>query len=504
MENILREVRARVESEREQMEKPAETELEKFNIKTALNQNEDGDARLFVALNRGRLIYDHAAGCWYEWAGHHWRLDEKEKALAGVAEVAEAYLTEFKSQAWARAGAEKAGNTKWADAAKAMENALAKRVRELQTVARKQNVLHLARAGENGLGITGTEWDASPWALGCKNGVINLRTGDIWPGRPEEFIKMVAPVEYHGLDTPAPSWERFIDGIFDADESLVAFVRRLLGYALTGQTTEHIAPIFYGEGRNGKSTLVEAARYVMGDYAGTIESEMLLMQRFSRQSGGPSPDIMSLRGKRFCYCSETESGRQFNISRLKWLSGGDTLVGREPYGKRLVTFSPTHKIFLSTNNRPRANADDYAFWKRALLIPFNLSFVDEPREAHERQADAELLPKLKAEAPGILAWMVRGCLEWQKWGLNPPETVKAATQAYRDAEDTIKNFLNECCTEGATNIVRAGALFDAYRKWCEQNSEQPVTATKFGKYMGKKYDSSKDNSGKFYMGLGFS
>ena len=172
MEQIFAEVRKRVESEREQVGKTAESERGKFNIKTALNQNEDGDARIFVALNRGRLVYDHAAGCWYEWAGHHWRLDEKEMALAGVAEVAEAYLVDFKCYAWARAGAEKVGNTKGADAAKAMENALAKRVRELQTVARKQNVLHLARAGENGLGITGTEWDASPWALGCKNGVI--------------------------------------------------------------------------------------------------------------------------------------------------------------------------------------------------------------------------------------------------------------------------------------------------------------------------------------------
>lgn len=472
------------------------------DVLKALGRNEDGDAELFVSLHRGRLVYDHAAGQWYTWTGHHWEMDGTEQALAGVNGVADLYLAEMKRQAWIRGKAEMAGQRKQADAAEALEKILARRIRDLQTIRRKQAVLHLARAGAGSLGITGSEWDADPWLFGCLNGVVDLRTGKIRPGVPGDFIRLVTTVAYSGLTAPAPVWEQFLYDVFDGDIELIDFMQRLFGFCMTATAKEHKAPILWGKGRNGKTSLVEAVRFVFGDYSGIVESEMLLQQRFGRHSGAPSPDIMALRGRRFVLCSETESGRHFNVARLKWLCGGDTLTGRSPWGKELVTFRPSHTLFLSTNHRPHANADDFAFWKRALLIPFRLSFVDAPTEPHERKADPGILDKLKAEASGILAWLVRGCLGWQRKGLNPPESVKAATAEYQEEEDLVKHFLDDRCTLGSDLSVRAGRLYQEYKSWCEEVGHKPMSGTNFGTRIKRRFDHATDRNGVFYIGLG--
>ena len=475
IEEIAQAVNERVEAERRQFGPGTEPDagqdnggngqdheselVPSANVLKALAANEDGDATLYVDLHRGRLVYDMAAGRWFTWTGQAWQKTMLNEAARAVDAVIDLYAQEAERQAWARVGAEKAGRTAEAKKHREKEDVLLKRIRTLQTVARKENVLTLAHTGAASLAITGLEWDRDPWLFGCPNGVIDLRTGELRPGVPKDFIRLVTTVVYSGLITPAPVWEKFLWEIFNGDIELIDFMQRLFGYCMTATATEHKAPILWGQGRNGKTTLVEAVAYVFGDYAGTAESEMLLKQRFGRHSGAPSPDIMALRGRRFVVCSETESGRHFNVSRLKWLCGGDTLTGRDPWGKELVTFKPSHTLFLSTNHKPHANADDYAFWKRALLIPFTLSFVDQPHESHERKADPGLLDKLKAEASGVLAWCVRGCLEWQRKGLLPPESVKAATAAYQEEEDIIKHFLDERCTVQADLTVKAGLLY---------------------------------------------
>lgn len=515
-QDIQEAVNAQVEAERRQFagpdpdagphggngQDPDAGQMPSAAILEALAANEDGDARLYVDLHRGRLVYDMAAGRWFTYTGHTWQKDTLNEAARAVDAAIDLYGQEAKRQAWLRVGAEKAGRTAEAKKHREKEDALLKRIRTLQTVARKENVLTLAHTGAASLAITGlVEWDRDPWLFGCPNGAIDLRTGELRPGVPEDYIRLVTTVFYSGLITPAPVWEKFLWDIFNGDVELIDFMQRLFGYCMTATATEHKAPILFGQGRNGKSTLVEAVRFIFGDYAGTIESEMLLQQKYGRHSGGPSPDIMALRGKRFVVCSETESGRHFNVSRLKWLCGGDTLIGREVYGKELVTFAPTHTLILSTNNKPHASADDYAFWKRALLIPFTLSFVDEPHEPHERKADPGLLDKLKAEASGVLAWCVRGCLEWQRKGLLPPESVKAATAEYQEEEDLIKHFLDDRCLLGADLSVRAGRLYKDYKSWCEEMGHKPMSGTNFGTRIKRRFDHVKDRSGAFYFGL---
>jgi putative DNA primase/helicase len=502
-------VHERIEAERRtpEPEPYQETEAEAIpsaDILKALQRNEDGDAGLYVELNRGRLAYDHAAAQWFTWAGHHWTPDTTEEALAGVADIADAYIGEMRRQAWARAGAEKAGQTKAADAAKALEGLLGRRVRDLQTIRRKQAVLHLARAGAESLGITGEEWDANPMSLPVLNGVINLYTGELRNGDPSDYFKTYAPTPWEGMDAPRPTWDAFLKSTFNDASDLISFIARLFGYGITGKTIEAIFAILWGLGRNGKTVLLQALADVLGpDLAGPIESEMLLESRFTRQSGGPSSDLLHLRGRRLAWLSETNESRKINAGKVKLFTGGDLLTGRAPYAPRQITFRPTHKIFLLTNHRPQADAHDMALWRRVLLIPFETIFVTnpDPTKPNERLADLDLAEKLRAERPGILAWLVQGCLEWQRQGLNPPASVLAATQNYRDAENTIKTFLADCCIEGPTHTVRAGALYQAYRTWTESNGERPITNNKFGRTVGELYDSVKDAGGKLYIGV---
>jgi putative DNA primase/helicase len=505
-EPIQEAVFARIEQERGQwgptegdpgMASP--TLLSKAILK-ALNSNEDGDASLFVELHRGRFLFDHAAGQWYEWAGHFWKEDELNQAMAGLESVIDLYTQEAKRQSWERLKCEKAGQTDKARKYAATGEALVKRIRALQSKARKTDVLFLAAVGASSLGITGQEWDRDPWLLCCLNGVIDLRTGEHRQGRPEDFLKTVAPTEWKGTNEPAPTWERFLVEIFSGDEELVDYVQRLSGYSVTGRTVEHFLPIMVGKGRNGKGTIFETLAYVLGDYTGQIEAELILKQKFVKPSGGPTSDIMTLRGKRLVWASETDQGRKLNAGKLKWLTGGDTLTGREMYGRRQVNFRPTHKLFLLTNHKPHANSDDYALWKRLHLIPFALSFVTDPKEQSERKADPTLPDKLRAEGSGILAWLVRGCLEWQKEGLKPPETVKVATEAYREEEDLIKLFIDERCKTGKGLEIKSGDLHRAYKTWCGENEIHPMTVTAFGIQIKQRFDSYKTNV-VFYVGI---
>lgn len=520
-EQIAKAVKARVEFERRQYgpapdpddgpdggngKDPDADPVPSVEVLQALGANEDGDAGLYIDLHRGRLCYDHAERQWYEWTGNHWEPDRTEKALAGVNEVADLYLMEMKRQAWARGKAEMAGQKKAADAAEALEKNLARRVRDLQTVRRKQAVLHLARAGAGSLGITGDEWDRDPWSLAVENGVIDLQAGTFRPGTPGDYLKTYAPTPWEGCDAPCFTWEACLESTFGGDGELVAFTSRLAGYAITGKTTEAVFPLLWGSGRNGKTVFLQALADVLGpDLAGPVESELLLESRWTRQSGGPSSDLLYLRGRRLAWVSETNENRRLNAGKVKLFTGGDFITGRAPYAARQTTFKATHKFFMLTNHRPKADATDDALWRRVLLIPFERIFVPDPDPAkpQERLADLDLAEKLKAERPGILAWLVKGCIAWQREGLNPPRTVLAATREYKDAEDTIKTFLEECCAEGPTRTVRAGALFEAFKKWAEENGERPGTAAKFGRYIGARYDSNKDGSGKFYIGLGF-
>jgi putative DNA primase/helicase len=213
---------------------------------------------------------------------------------------------------------------------------------------------------------------------------------------------------------------------------------------------------------------------------------MLLDQYQPRSAAAPSPDIINLKGKRLVWASETDEGRRLSLSRIKWLTGGDTLVGRPPNGKVMIEFRPSHTLFLLTNPLPHAPGDDYALWERVKLIHFPFSFVDDPKLENERQQDKELPDRLKTEATGILAWLVRGCIAWQKEGLGTAAAIQLATKGYQGEEDLVGQFLEECTIEDQSSQVQASELYGAYRRWSQAAGLTPKSSTWFGKQMRKR------------------
>lgn len=504
-EAIRHATQARVDIEREKYAPAPEAEPGKIDdagpiitseeIIDSAYRDEDGNADIFIKCHANNYRFDRSSGDWFEWRVHHWGLDVLGNAMRlGIEEVIPLYTSEASRQAWNRAKAEQQNNEDLAKKHEKSERACLRQARKLHNISRKRNVLELAGTGNNSLGIRGDEWDRDPMVLGVKNGVVDLSTSTLRPGRPEDLIKTVSPVEYQGPNMPCPVFSKTLHEIFSDCVPIIEYFQRLCGYCLTGLTDEHVFVILWGSGRNGKSLLLSIITYILGDHAGEVEAEFIMKQKFGRHSGGPTSDIMAMQGKRLIVASESPDGAQLNAGRVKWTTGGDRLTGRAVYGKRQVSFSPTHKLWLLTNHRPHIDPGDYALIKRLHLIPFQRAFVENPDPAKgESKADPRLFEKMKVESSGILAWMVRGCLEWQRQGLNPPNEVRAAVESYVQEEDVIKLFLDEVCQVGPGLTVKAGDLYKAYDSWCQDNHIRPLNGTRFGKEIKGRFDSVKTN-----------
>lgn len=445
--------------------KRIQTQIGNQDIDAALDAGQDGDADLFIKRFKWHYVYDHAVGAWQYWNDHHWRDEKINQVTASIREVISSYEKERQRLVRLR-------ETAMDQAAKVLDakiGMIRKRIYQLHTTAYKQSVLKLAAAGVDSLGIPGDNWDSKPMLLGVRNGCVNLETGGFKPGEPKDFIKVVCQTPWEDINAVPTTWIKFIHEIFDGDQEIIDFIQRLLGYGITGKTTENIYPILWGEhGQNGKGTLIEMLREILGgQMAVKLSSEFLMARGFQKSSTSPDAELFSLRGARIAWCSETSKGERINVHRIKEISGSDTISARPPYGKEQIYFRPSHLIFILTNRRPQMPADDDALWFRTILIPFMFSFVPrpDPNKPWERLRDEELLAKLKKEAPAILAWLVRGCLEWQKHGLKTPEKLLAAAKEYRDSEDIFQDFLDENIYPEAGGFFERKSLFDRYKQW---------------------------------------
>jgi putative DNA primase/helicase len=456
-------------------------------IHEAWEQQEAGDSHLFAKLFFGKVCYDHTESQWYIWAGHHWEPDHTGIVCWLVARgLAPQYLH-------GAADALKGGKDE-------LNKELIKRARALQNKKRIDNVLYLAARHED-IRLSGLEWDKNPWLLGCQNGVIDLHTGQLRAGQPADYIRSYSQVTWAGVDAPAPRWEKFIGEIYNEDTALTQFMARLLGYGITGLVTEHIFPILWGEdGRNGKSTMLETLGDVLGDSLSTSSQADALMD-LQKQGNGPQPFIYALRGKRLVWASETNEGRRINAGLVKQLTGGDRLNVRTLHSKP-IEFKPSYLLLMLTNPKPHISAEDRAIWERVLLVPHTMRFIDNPTAPNERQRDADLKTKLAAELPGILAWLVRGCLEWQRDGLGIPESIKAATDKYRLEEDTTALFYNERCIIKEGLEVKASDLYKEYTDWAKESGiNHPMSLTAFGKVCRKRF-TAVEKRGIYYQGIG--
>jgi putative DNA primase/helicase len=328
-------------------------------------------------------------------------------------------------------------------------------------------------------------FDTDPWSLVCSNGVIDLNTGNFRNARPEDlFLKNTGVV--YSPDAVCPIWLRFLNEVFEGNCALIEYLQRAIGYSLTGSVREDKFFLLEGSGSNGKTTLLEILRWLLGSYITEIPFEQLEVS-FRKTGLEATPDIAKLAGIRLVKSAETKERSRFNVGRLKSFTGGDTLTARFLH-QNPFDFEPTHKLWLSVNHLPRVDDDSYAMWRRVDRIPFRVKFVKAEKAVQgERVADEDLRLKMKEELSGILNWAIQGCIEWQrKKGLYAPKEVNEATEEYRKESDFMGRFFEDevDIEEGCFETINC--MHKTYQRWCAKNEERPLNKSNFGRKLSER------------------
>lgn len=448
---------------------------------TAENRNdEQPPKRPFTDYGNGeRLIDQHGpdvryvveAAKWATWQGDRWALDDTGEIDRMAKQTVRSI---YREAADAPAGTPTVEVGKHA-------------VRS-EGVARIAAMIGLAQT-EAGVAIHLQDFDANPFLLNCADGVIDLHSGQKRQHDRAELHMKSVPVPYDA-DATAPTWEKFLAQVLP-DEETRHFVQRAVGYSLTASTREQKFFLLYGGGSNGKSTFLEAIAALFADYAQSATMDTFTEKK--NESAIPN-DIARMVGARLITTVETKEGMHFNEALIKQLTGGDRITARFLH-KEFFDFAPTHKLWVSVNHRPIIKGTDHAIWRRPVLIPFTVTIAEENQ-------DKNLPEKLHGELSGILAWAVRGCLEWQAPGLVIPKTVSDATNEYRAEMDTLAPFLDDKCLVHKTAMVATAALYEAYQNWCKANGEWYESSQAFGRRLSERgFVSGKRGGKRCWFGL---
>ena len=440
---------------------------------TRFPRTDAGNAELFAHLYGDHLKYNHRTKTWLIFDEHWWRpdTDGEVRRLAKRATRERCQLTgenqdseDWKAEVRFAAGSEN-------------------RYRQEAMLSLAQNEKPIADSGEG--------WDSNPWLLGVADGVIDLRTGELRDGVPEDRIRKHIDIPYDS-DAECPRWQQFLSEIFGSEPELIDYIWKAVGYSLTGVIREECIFLCIGSGRNGKTTFLNVIRHIGGDYGYNTGFSTLEHHPNSTSSH----DVANLEGRRLVTASETSESTRLNEARIKALTGGDPITARHLY-RNESTFWPVCKIWLGTNHKPIIGDDSLGFWQRIHLIPFRQQFIGE-------NDDRQLGTILKAESSGILAWAIKGCIKWQRDGLRPPEAVIEATKDYKEESDPLADFLADCCEPGDEYTGRSGDLYKAYDNWADNQGmpwSERLTHKVFGSRLGQKFDRKRSNKGMVYYGI---
>lgn len=475
-----------------------------------------GDAKLFNYLHQDIITFVRYWERHLVWKGHHWGEDDYYNAYALLENVCQLYLQLADKQ---RTKLNEVTDKEVLGAIRAKIAEIERKVRNIRTPKGQENILTMTQRMYDPMLVLPEDFDTKPYLLACPNGVIDLRTGDLTNGNPQDYLLQCCATSYNDSlikdENPCPETQAFLLRSMSGDAELVKFLWRLLGYGLIRERKDHIFTIFWGEhGRNGKDTLIKLITKTLGfDLSADIPVEMFLQSSITKNSSQASPDILDLRGRCFAWINEAEENQRFAMAKLKKLTGGSYISARGTYDKKSTTWMQTHIPILSTNELPRAKADDSAFWQRALIIKWQLSFVDEPKEPYERKADKYLDDKLLEEAEGVLVMLVRGAMEYLKDGLALPDQVKEWTTNQRKKWDDTGQFLEECCIleehcdDPSDYKLRIGAaeLHEYYMIWYARNKDGrdrgKISAKFFAQLLDKKNIASIRSNGTKRLGI---
>jgi putative DNA primase/helicase len=308
------------------------------------------------------------------------------------------------------------------------------------------------------------QWDADDWILNTPSGIIDLKTGAISPNQPHQHCTKITAI---GPEGDCPTWRRFLQEITGNDNDLAEYLRRVVGYACTGSTREHALFFFYGTGGNGKGTFLNPITKILNDYAVIASADVFTDSKHERHP----TELAALVGARLVVAQETEEGRKWAEARIKTLTGGDPVTAR--YMRQdFFTFLPKFTLIIAGNHKPSIQTVDEAMRRRLHLIPFNTTIPKDKR-------DPDLSERLDAELSGIMRWMLDGVNDYNHQGLNPPQSVLDATESYFEDENTIQQWIADCCETDATHWEKSTPLFNSWKAYAVAANLSPGTVKDF-------------------------
>lgn len=415
---------------------------------SALGETDTDNAQRLAARFANQIIYTKGRG-WLAYRQGRWLPEagpeciELAKATARLIADETQYLT--------------------TDQAKA-----AKRARFAQISLSKGGLDRMLDLAKGLLSVDDRQLDANPWLFNTVNGTIDLRTGDMEKHDPRDLLTQISHVVADRKAT-CPTFKAFIKRITNNDKKLMRYIRKCVGYSLTGETKEQVFFFCHGQsGSNGKSTLINLIRDMLGDYGRHTPTETLMTKQYDNVI---SNDQARLVGVRMVTAIEANFNRQLDEAKIKAMTGGEKITARF-MRQEFFEFTPAFKLWLVANDRPRVRGTDTALWRRIRVIPFN---VEIPMEEQNKDLPA----KLRDEWPGILAWAVRGCIHWRKEGLDPPAAARHAVGEWANAADHLKRFVEEALVSDPGNRIAATSMYDHYGQWCSRNGEASLSMNKF-------------------------
>ncbi len=521
-QNIAEQVAAREkEIFGEQVVPPAAaTDLE--FIRACFTANERGDGLLFASLVKNELLYvttPDKKGEWYLWDDHVWSYDEHDTCFDLADRVAQAYeyyaedifskiakvieeleeeredeLAEIKEKyddEEAKKRIEKLVKKPlkvppWmVETKKAYE----KRAYSLRAKNKISTALYLAPRLDRAIATVTEELDQKPWLLPCNNGVLDLKRGVLIDGHHDDYLTKKIDVNYNPSADYTFLTDFFNEIGIDPDrpgtEELPAFLKRLFGYSITGNTNEEFIFIFIGPGRNGKGVIFSTIADIMGPYYHEANRALFLEQKYEPPPSATSEHMFALLGKRIVVGAETNKGQKIDAGRIKHITGDEKFNYRQNYGSE-KNGKFTHSLFLQTNNLPYGLTKEFSLTQRLVIIELPFRFVDDIEEEEEKypalkgrfkEKDKDLKTNFRRpeNREGVLKWLVEGCLEWQEHGLQIPDCVIKSRDQFAKNEDYLGQFLKEMMEhhpENETMEMKFTQFYELFENWWKENIDK--------------------------------
>ncbi|KJS02217.1 MAG: hypothetical protein VR65_06105 [Desulfobulbaceae bacterium BRH_c16a] len=455
-------------------------------VKECLEGNERGDGCMAASLFRDRFLLNvtyQKYPDWYAWRGNVWERDDFKESHKAVEECALEYARQSMAltQEIKEKRIEKDGDDGWKVTLR--DNYLS-RVKRLRSENGIKKALAMAAIVDSAaMACRESDFNQQPWLLPVTNGVIDLRTGALTSGVPSDRMTKALPIEYDPHAEYGP-WIDFVKEVSGSEE-MERFQRRSFGCGATGFSHEQYIWVYIGPGRNGKGLLFNLIADVLGPYYHEISRAMILEQKNEPSANAASEHKYSLLNKRIIVAAETNKGQKIDAAALKSLTGQNRIVCRPNFSSEII-FEPTHSTFLQTNNMPFGLTKEFSLIERLLIIDFPFMYVDDPEEKKRkfpvladkfRKKDPKLYDKLSQYKPGILRWLVEGCLEWQQIGLAPPAQVLECVNKLANDEDYVQRFVDSCLDhwpgpDDHQLKTSCSQIYDVFKWWWQENSDQ--------------------------------